>query len=72
MIVPDDHGTVECANAEAAVRLAEAMAHPHGYVAALAFACSGSPANGQYGPAAVLKRVGSNPLCHDGSSEEEL
>jgi hypothetical protein len=32
MIVPDDHG----ANAEAAVRLAEAMTHTHGYVAALA------------------------------------
>ena len=36
IIVPDDHGAIECANAEAAVRLAEAMAHTHGYVAALA------------------------------------
>jgi hypothetical protein len=32
MIVPDDHGAVECANAEAATRLAQAMTHTHGYV----------------------------------------
>ena len=43
VIVPDDHGVIECACAEAAARLAEAMAHTHGYVAALAFARSGSP-----------------------------
>ena len=63
MIVPDDHGVVECANAEAAVRLAEAMAHTHGYVAALAFARSGSPATGQYGAAKVFKHVGSLHWC---------
>jgi len=50
VIVPDNHGAVECANAEAAVWLAEAMAHADGYVAALAFARTGSPAAGEYGP----------------------
>ena len=50
MVVPDDHGVVECANVEAAARLAEAMAHADGYVAALAFARTGSPAAGEYGP----------------------
>jgi hypothetical protein len=54
----DNQGAVECATAEAAVRLAEAMAHTHGYVAAIAFAGTGSPATGQYGPAEVLKSVG--------------
>ena len=59
VIVPDDHGVIECASAEAAARLAEAMAHTHGYVAALAFARSGSPAaTGQYAPTEVRKRVG--------------
>lgn len=58
MIVQDNQGAVECATAEAAVRLAEAMAHTHGYVAAIAFAGTGSPATGQYGPAEVLKSVG--------------
>jgi hypothetical protein len=43
MIVPDDHGAIECANAEAAVRLAEAMTHTHGYVAALACRVSAWP-----------------------------
>ena len=42
-----------------AAQLAEAMAHTHGYVAALAFARSGSQAAGQYGAAKVFKRVGS-------------
>jgi hypothetical protein len=46
MIVQDNQGAVECATAEAAVRLAEAMAHTHGYVAAIAFAGTGSPAPG--------------------------
>ena len=50
MIVPDDLGLVECANAEAAARLAEAMAHTHGYVAALAFVRSGSPAGSMARP----------------------
>ena len=58
VIVPDDHGVIECASAEAAVLLAEAMAHAHGYVAALAFARTGSSATGQYGPTEVLKPVG--------------
>jgi hypothetical protein len=58
MIVQDNQGAVECATAEAAVRLAEAMAHTHGYVAAIAFAGTGSPTTGQYGPAEVLKSVG--------------
>jgi len=49
VIVEDNQGAVECASAEAAVRLAEAMAHTHGYVAAMAFA------PGQYGPAEVVK-----------------
>jgi hypothetical protein len=59
MIVPDDHGVVECANVEAAARLAEAMAHRHGYVANLVFARSGSPATGHYGAAKVFKHRGS-------------
>jgi hypothetical protein len=58
MIVQDNQGAVECATAKAAVRLAEAMAHTHGYVAAIAFAGNGSPATGQHGPAEVLKSVG--------------
>ena len=58
VIVPDDRGVIECASAEAAARLAEAMAHTHGYVAGLVFARSGSPATEQYGPAEVLKSVG--------------
>ena len=56
VIVLDDHGVVECASSEAAVRLAEAMAHADGYVAALAFARTGSAAAGRYGPTEVLKR----------------
>jgi hypothetical protein len=63
MIVPDDNGVVECANAEAAARLAEAMAHRNGYVAALAFARSGWPATGQYGAAMAFKRRGSLHWC---------
>ena len=63
MVVPDDHGVVECANVEAAARLAEAMAHRHGYVAALVFAGSGSPATGQYGAAKVFKCAGSLHWC---------
>ena len=55
MIVPDNQGAVECASAEAAVRRAEAMAHTHGYVAAMAFARTGPSAPGQYGPAEVVK-----------------
>jgi hypothetical protein len=58
MIVQDNQGAVECASAEAAVRLAEAMAHAHGYVAAITFAGTGSPATRQYSPAEVLKSVG--------------
>jgi hypothetical protein len=38
-----------------AAQLAEAMAHTHGYMAALAFARSGSQAAGQYGAAKVFK-----------------
>ena len=63
MIVPDDNGVIECANAEAATQLAEAMAHTHGYVAALAFARSGSPATEQYGAAKVFKHRGSLHWC---------
>ena len=63
MIVPDNQGAVECASAEAAVRLAEAMAHAHGYVAAITFAGTGSPATGQYGAAKVFKHVGSLHWC---------
>ena len=63
VIVPDDNGAVECASTEAAVRLAEAMAHARGYVAALAFARRCSPAAGQYGPTEVLKRAGSLHWC---------
>ena len=63
MIVPDDHGVVECANVEAAARLAEAMAHRHGYVAALVFARRGSSATGQYGAAIAFKRAGSLHWC---------
>jgi hypothetical protein len=55
MIVPDDQGAVECASAEAAVQLAEAMAHTHGYVAAMAFARTGPSAPRQYGPTEVVK-----------------
>ena len=55
VIVEDNHGAVECASAEAAMRLAEAMAHTPGYVAAMAFARTGRSAPGQYGPAAVVK-----------------
>ena len=55
VIVQDNQGAVECASAEAAVRLAEAMAHTPGYVAAMAFARTGRSAPGQYGPAAVVK-----------------
>jgi hypothetical protein len=46
VIVQDNQGDVECASAEAAVRLAEAMAHTHGYAAALAFARTGPSAPG--------------------------
>ena len=63
VIVPDDNGAVECASTEAAVRLAEAMAHARGYVAALAFARTGSPAAGEYGPTALLKRAGRVHWC---------
>ena len=63
VILPDDHGAVECANSEAAVRLAKAMAHADGYVAALAFARTGSTAAGPYGPTEVLKRAGPVHWC---------
>jgi hypothetical protein len=63
VIVPDHHGVVECASAKAAAQLAEAMAHADGYVAALAFARTGSPAAGEYGPTALLKRAGRVHWC---------
>jgi hypothetical protein len=61
VLLPDEDAGTECADAKAAIWLAEQMARTPGYIGALAFVRIGYP-DGRYEDAQIIKRCGSFTL----------